>query len=86
MRKSKRDYEVKVAKKSKDNPKVFYQLYLAEVKEKVGPPETSNGHTVYIPDNDKGLVLADIGSQKALCSALSKLMHIFIFLDNCGRT
>ncbi|MBW6351355.1 hypothetical protein, partial [Pseudomonas aeruginosa] len=43
IRKEKRNYEIKVANDSKNNPKAFYQLYKSKVRDVIGPLKTSIG-------------------------------------------
>ena len=50
VREAKRNYEVRIARQAKDNPKQFYQHYQSKVKEKVGPIETARGH---VTDDDR---------------------------------
>ena len=50
IRESKRNYEIKIAREAKQNPKGFYQQYQTKTKERVGPIEVENGH---ITDDDK---------------------------------
>ena len=45
VRKSKRNYEKRVAKNSKTNPKEFFQMYKSKVKDAIGPIKTETGHT-----------------------------------------
>ena len=43
VRKAKRDYEIKIARESKANPKGFFQVYRTKVKEKIGPLKSERG-------------------------------------------
>ncbi|KAK8738331.1 hypothetical protein OTU49_017424, partial [Cherax quadricarinatus] len=44
IRKAKRDYEIKVARDSKTNPKSFFQVYRTKVRDKIGPLKNNYGH------------------------------------------
>nr|XP_053644522.1 uncharacterized protein LOC128697033 isoform X1 [Cherax quadricarinatus] len=44
IRKAKRDYEIKVARDSKTNPKSFFQVYRTKVRDKIGPLKNTYGH------------------------------------------
>ena len=46
---AKRNYEIKVASESKNNPKAFYQIYKSKVKDSLGPLKKLSGE---IADGD----------------------------------
>ena len=58
IRKAKRDYEIKIARESKENPKGFYQMYRTKNKDRIGPLISESGNIT--SDN------------KEMCSILNK--------------
>ncbi|MDJ0596593.1 MAG: reverse transcriptase family protein [Pleurocapsa sp. MO_226.B13] len=46
IRKAKREFEQRVAREAKNNPKGFYQLYKTKAKEKIGPLKDREGQLV----------------------------------------
>ncbi|KAK8754343.1 hypothetical protein OTU49_015693, partial [Cherax quadricarinatus] len=52
IRKAKRDYEAKVARDSKTNPKGFFQVYRSKIRDKIGPLKSNSGQ---ITDSDKDM-------------------------------
>ena len=56
VRVARRNYEIKVANRAKEDPKSFYQLYKTKVRDKIGPLIDSNGELVSDRDSMAGML------------------------------
>ncbi len=52
IRSEKRNYEIRVARKAKKDPKGFFKMYRTKAREKIGPLETNTGDVI---DDSEGM-------------------------------